>query len=83
MLDGQPVCCTCADRVDDHVELALDRGGRRGRPESLRDFEAILGEIAHGHVVGHETGSDERIANMYAFAAAALQLFAEVLERER
>lgn len=30
-----------------------------------------------------DTGSGERIANMYAFATAALQLLAESLERER
>ena len=39
---------------------------------------AVSGPIER--VITLETGSADRLANMYAFTAAALRLFAEVLE---
>jgi len=53
-------------------------GNRYGDPPGHACI-AVTGPVERTLVI--ETGSDDRIANMYAFAAAALKLLAESLER--
>jgi len=55
-------------------------GNRYGDPAGHACF-AVTGVIERTLVL--ETGSNDRIANMYAFAAAALKLLAESLEAKR
>jgi PncC family amidohydrolase len=52
-------------------------GNRYGDPAG-HACVAVAGPTTRALTV--ETGSDDRVANMYAFATAALKLFAEVLE---
>ena len=49
-------------------------GGRYGNPAGLACL-AVVGRVERSTTV--ETGSSDRVANMYAFAAAALKLLAE------
>jgi len=51
-------------------------GGRYGNPAGLAGL-AVAGRVERAMTV--ETGSSDRVANMYAFAAAALKLLAESL----
>ena len=51
-------------------------GGRYGNPAGMACI-AVAGGVERASTV--TTGSDDRVANMYAFAAAALQLLAEGL----
>jgi nicotinamide-nucleotide amidase len=53
-------------------------GNRYGDPAGHASF-AVTGVLERSIVL--ETGSGDRIANMYAFAAAALGLLAECLEK--
>ena len=55
-------------------------GNRYGDPAGHACF-AVAGDTER--IITVETGSADRVANMYAFAAAALKLFAEVLEKAR
>ena len=52
-------------------------GNRYGDPAGHACM-AVTGKVERTMIL--ETGSDDRVANMYAFATAALQLFADVLE---
>lgn len=52
-------------------------GNRYGDPPG-HACVAVSGGVERAVIV--KTGSDDRVANMYAFATAALQLLAEVLE---
>lgn len=49
-------------------------GGRYGNPAGLACL-AVAGRVERSITI--ETGSSDRVANMYAFAAAALKLLAE------
>ena len=51
-------------------------GNRYGNPAGLACV-AVAGRVERASTV--QTGSDDRVANMHAFAAAALQLLAESL----
>jgi nicotinamide-nucleotide amidase len=53
-------------------------GNRYGDPAG-HAWVAVTGPVERAVVL--KTGSDDRIANMYAFATAALQLLAESLEK--
>ena len=53
-------------------------GNRYGDPAGHACF-AVAG--ASNHAITLETSSTDRVANMYAFAAAALKLFAQTLEQ--
>ena len=55
-------------------------GSRYGHPAG-HTAVAVSGPLEAAKII--ETGSSERVANMYAFAAAALALFAECLEKNK
>ena len=55
-------------------------GNRYGDPPG-HACVAVTGPVERTRVVA--TGSDDRVANMYAFASAALQLLAETLEENQ
>jgi nicotinamide-nucleotide amidase len=53
-------------------------GNRYGDPAGHAAF-ALVGPVERTRVI--ETGSNDRVANMHAFAAAALDLLADTLEK--